>query len=182
MQVCSYLRRAFREINISEHSVKWSSLNKSTWHNNTSGTWALFSPQHHLPLCVPELPNGVSPQASKSNWCTQIQWEFIGNWFCLAKTLLIRWTEMIIHFDPLSTEQFQTSLMETAYLTLRTHSTAFGTWYTHWPSAESAGSLQFVACTLGSCLGKPHFLSLRGFPSLSPLAQPPTTIYFFSLP
>lgn len=107
MQVCSYLCRAFREINISEHSVKWSSLNKSTWHNNTSGTWALFSPQYHLPLCVPVLPNGVSPQASKSNRSTQIQWEFIGNWFCLAKTLLIRWTEMITHFDPLSTKLFR---------------------------------------------------------------------------
>lgn len=64
------------------------------------------SPQHHLPLCVPVLPNGVSPQASKSNQSTQIQWEFIGNWFCSAKTLLIRWTEMI-NFDPWSAEEVQ---------------------------------------------------------------------------
>lgn len=62
------------------------------------------SPQQHLPLCAPVLPNGVSPQASKSNQSIQIQWEFIGNWFCSAKTLLIRWTEMIINFDPLRTE------------------------------------------------------------------------------
>lgn len=66
-----------------------------------------ISPQQHLPLCVPVLPNGVSPQASKSNQSTQIQWEFIGNWFCSAKTLLIRWTEMIINFDPLRTEPVQ---------------------------------------------------------------------------
>lgn len=65
------------------------------------------SPQQHLPLCVPVLPNGLSPQASKSNHSTQIQWEFIGNWFCSAKTLLIRWTEMIINFDPLRTEPAQ---------------------------------------------------------------------------
>lgn len=68
------------------------------------------SPQHHLPLCVPVLPNGVSPQASKSNQSTQIQWEFIGNWFCSAKTLLIRWTEMI-NFDPLSAEEVQTPFL-----------------------------------------------------------------------
>lgn len=49
MRVCSYLCRAFREINISEHSVKWSSLNKSTWHNNTSGTWALLLPSNTYP-------------------------------------------------------------------------------------------------------------------------------------
>lgn len=68
------------------------------------------SPQHHLPLCVPVLPNGVSPQASKSNQSTQIQWEFIGNWFCSEKTLLIRWTEMI-SFDPLSAEEVQTPFL-----------------------------------------------------------------------
>lgn len=117
MQACSYLCGAFREINIWEHSVKWSSLNKSPWHNKhfwhmstPSTTTAATTPpptsipwwtapfcthahKHTLrhtrlsdttylspPLLV--LPNGASPQASKSNPSTNtvgiyLEWAFV---------------------------------------------------------------------------------------------------------
>ena len=38
---------------------------------------------------------------------------------------------MIIHFDPSSTEQFQTTVTEAVHLTLGTHSTASGMQYLH---------------------------------------------------
>lgn len=116
MQACSYLCGAFREINIWEHSVKWSSLNKSPWHNkhfwhmgtppppptplhpqlaspgaqppfarmhiNTHSRHTVLSDTTYLspPLLV--LPNGASPQASKSNPSTNtvgiyLEWAFV---------------------------------------------------------------------------------------------------------
>lgn len=115
MQACSYLCGAFREINIWEHSVKWSSLNKSPWHNKHF--WHMSPPPHpptHPPSPGAEpphahthkhahtrrrthtlhsdttylsppllvLPNGASPQASKSNPSTNtvgiyLEWAFV---------------------------------------------------------------------------------------------------------
>lgn len=117
MQACSYLCGAFREINIWEHSVKWSSLNKSPWHNKHF--WHMSTPFHPQlpspgaqPPCththkhsqmhkhthtlrrtlLPDttylsppllvLPNGASPQASKSNPSTNtvgiyLEWAFV---------------------------------------------------------------------------------------------------------
>lgn len=41
-----------------------------------------------------------------------------------------------MHFDPSSTEQFQTSVTETVHLTLGTHSVASGMQYSHRPNVK----------------------------------------------
>lgn len=61
MQACSYLCGAFREINIWEHSVKWSSLNKSPWHNKHF--WHMSTPPTHHPLVPSPLAHAHTRRA-----------------------------------------------------------------------------------------------------------------------
>ena len=135
MQACSYLCGAFREINIWEHSVKWSSLNKSPWHNKHF--WHMSTPLPTIPWCpapshththkphtphTPHtllsdttylsppllvLPNGASPQASKSNPSTNTVGIYLEWAFVLFNAWLLGWLGRMINSEQVVSVQWR---------------------------------------------------------------------------